>query len=280
MLVVGRQQQGDELLAQLRQLLFSPFPTTATESSGGGGAPPPSDGRRRRGSIKRGRDDDDNKSCNNGQQQDVVDEPASSAAQLRRHSRKTRRRKQEKSSKSLVTSVPDFDGYQWRKYGQKQIEGAMYARSYYRCTRSAEQGCPAKRTVQRNDDLDGAAPAEYTVVYMGDHTCTPNDDYSLEAPPVILETTAAAVAPAASTTTSAADQSPAISDDMTSRSSSDYADDYYGPLQFAVNDDSWAQETMMEDLISGPIRSPLHIPDAADAWTIEHYFLMLDAAGT
>nr|CAB3462880.1 unnamed protein product [Digitaria exilis] len=99
MLVVGRQQQGDELLAQLRQLLFSPFPTTATESSGGGGAPPPSDGRRRRGSIKRGRDDDDNK-----------------------------RRKQEKSSKSLVTSVPDFDGYQWRKYGQKQIEGAMYAR--------------------------------------------------------------------------------------------------------------------------------------------------------
>jgi len=29
---------------------------------------------------------------------------------------------------SLVTSVPDFDGYQWRKYGQKQIEGAIYAR--------------------------------------------------------------------------------------------------------------------------------------------------------
>ncbi|KAF8706380.1 hypothetical protein HU200_030644 [Digitaria exilis] len=139
-----------------------------------------------------------------------------------------------------------------------------------------EQGCPAKRTVQRNDD-DAARPAEYTVVYMGDHTCTPNDDYSLEAPPVILETTAV---PAASTT-SAAGQSPAISDDMTCGSSSDYADDYYGPLRFAVNDDSWAQETMMEDLISGPIRSPLHIPASADdAWTIDHYFLMLDAAGS
>jgi hypothetical protein len=44
-------------------------------------------------------------------------------------SRKMKQRQKKMSStSSLVTSVPDFDGYQWRKYGQKQIEGAMYAR--------------------------------------------------------------------------------------------------------------------------------------------------------
>ncbi|GJN28461.1 hypothetical protein PR202_gb16588 [Eleusine coracana subsp. coracana] len=101
----------------------------------------------------------------------------------------TKRRKKQQS-RCLVTSVPDFDGYQWRKYGQKQIEGAMYPRSYYRCTRSEEQGCPAKRTVQRNDDCGNntmEAP-KYTVVYRAEHTCTAND--SMEEAPVILETTA------------------------------------------------------------------------------------------
>ncbi|GJN07155.1 hypothetical protein PR202_ga24957 [Eleusine coracana subsp. coracana] len=102
------------------------------------------------------------------------------------HARCNKRRKQQQS-RCLVTSVPDFDGYQWRKYGQKQIEGAMYPRSYYRCTRSEEQGCPAKRTVQRNDD-DGNNTPKYTVVYMAEHTCTAND--SMEEAPVILETTA------------------------------------------------------------------------------------------
>ncbi|OEL31501.1 hypothetical protein BAE44_0007481 [Dichanthelium oligosanthes] len=218
-----------------------------------------------------------------------------------------RRTKQEKSStSSLVTSVPDFDGYQWRKYGQKQIEGAMYARSYYRCTRSAEQGCHAKRTVQRNDDAGdgGAATPEYTVVYMGEHTCTAND--SLEAP-VILETTAVvpadtstnkrpqehhddrtnSIAPTSSgscsgTTTATGIASPAISEDITwsSSSSSDYVDDYdYG--SFAVHD-SWpappaaAPATLqeMEDYFTGPIRSPVHVA-AADGWTIDQLLLQL-----
>ncbi|OEL19916.1 hypothetical protein BAE44_0019065 [Dichanthelium oligosanthes] len=218
-----------------------------------------------------------------------------------------RRKKQQKSStSSLVTSVPDFDGYQWRKYGQKQIEGAMYSRSYYRCTRSAEQGCPAKRTVQRNDDGEdngGAAP-KYTVVYMGEHTCTAND--YLEAP-VILETAAAAVpnttstnkirpdddddtintiAPTSSagsctsTTTAAGIGSPAISDDITwsSSSSSDYVDDYdYG--LFAVHD-SWAAppaaaSAALQEMenFTGPIRSPVHIA-AADCWTIDDQLLL------
>jgi hypothetical protein len=45
----------------------------------------------------------------------------------RRRCRKGGKKKQEKG-KSFVTPAPDFDGYRWRKYGQKQIEGAMYAR--------------------------------------------------------------------------------------------------------------------------------------------------------
>jgi hypothetical protein len=36
--------------------------------------------------------------------------------------------RKEQGSTCLVTSVPDFDGYKWRKYGQKRIEGAMYPR--------------------------------------------------------------------------------------------------------------------------------------------------------
>jgi hypothetical protein len=39
-----------------------------------------------------------------------------------------RKKKKKQESKSTVTSVLDFDGYRWRKYGQKQIEGAMYPR--------------------------------------------------------------------------------------------------------------------------------------------------------
>ena len=46
----------------------------------------------------------------------------------RKQQNKQRRHKMSGGTSSLVTSVPDFDGYQWRKYGQKQIEGAMYAR--------------------------------------------------------------------------------------------------------------------------------------------------------
>ncbi|TKW07535.1 hypothetical protein SEVIR_7G313500v4 [Setaria viridis] len=256
--------QGDELLlAQLRELLSPSSPAVkAVESCDGR--------RRRRRGSKRARDDDN--TTNNGK----------------------RRSKKQKSTSSFVTSVPDFDGYRWRKYGQKQIEGAMYARSYYRCTRSAEQGCPAKRTVQRNDDGDngGAAP-KYTVVCMGEHTCTATD--SLEAP-VILETTAV-VAPGiigtnkrpdeddnddtftsagSTTTTGTGVESPAISDITWSSSScgGDYVVDDYGAGLFDVHD-SWASSASLQEMedFTGPIRSPVHVP--ADGWTIDHFLLQL-----
>ncbi|CAN6330203.1 unnamed protein product [Urochloa humidicola] len=269
-MALGR--QGDELLAQLRELLYLPSPAM---SSG--------DGRRHQRGSKRGRHDD---KANNGEE-----EPGAQPAGYSGRRRKTTTKLQ-KSTSSLVTSVPDFDGYQWRKYGQKQIEGAMYARSYYRCTRSAEQGCPAKRTVQRNDD-----GPEYTVVYMGEHTCMANDS-QLEAP-VILETTVADVVPASNsstdnkrphqddegtinsiapttstgscstTSTGTGIESPAISAGITwSRS-----DDYSGLFHVY---DSWAPAASLQEMgnFTGPIRSPVHIP-ADGCWPIDHFLLQL-----
>ncbi|KAL6640548.1 hypothetical protein ACP70R_021671 [Stipagrostis hirtigluma subsp. patula] len=246
-------------------------------------------GRRRRRGNKRARDDEAAK-------QEQHDEPAGANAQPLC----SKRSRKKQHSTSIVTSTPNFDGYQWRKYGQKQIEGAMYPRSYYRCTQSSEQGCPAKRTVQRNDDDDGGNGApKYTVVYTAEHTCKADD--SLEAP-VILETTvvpsakkpdhdtiaaAAAVFPAARhdaadaapaagsspATTATGNESPAISDISWSSNCGHVDDDYSGLL--AVVGDSWAPapaapSSVQEiDDFTGPIRSPVHI--AADVWAIDHF---------
>ena len=42
------------------------------------------------------------------------------------------------------------DGYNWRKYGQKQVKGSENPRSYYKCT---YPNCPTKKKVERS--LDG-----------------------------------------------------------------------------------------------------------------------------
>lgn len=56
---------------------------------------------------------------------------------------------------------PSYDGYNWRKYGQKQVKGSEYPRSYYKCT---HPNCPVKKKVERS--LDGQI-AE--IVYTGEH---------------------------------------------------------------------------------------------------------------
>nr|QCV57290.1 WRKY transcription factor [Fagopyrum tataricum] len=42
-----------------------------------------------------------------------------------------------------------YDGYNWRKYGQKQVKGSEYPRSYYKCT---HPNCPVKKKVERSFD--------------------------------------------------------------------------------------------------------------------------------
>uniref|UniRef100_A0A0E0RC25 WRKY domain-containing protein n=1 Tax=Oryza rufipogon TaxID=4529 RepID=A0A0E0RC25_ORYRU len=65
-----------------------------------------------------------------------------------------------------VSSTVD-DGFSWVKYGQKDILGTMYPRSYFRCIHRQTKGCLATKQVQPTDDdhqiLD--------VIYYGEHTC-------------------------------------------------------------------------------------------------------------
>ncbi|GJT99704.1 WRKY transcription factor 44 [Tanacetum coccineum] len=56
---------------------------------------------------------------------------------------------------------PSYDGYNWRKYGQKQVKGSEYPRSYYKCT---HPNCVVKKKVERSLDGDIAE-----IVYKGDH---------------------------------------------------------------------------------------------------------------
>ncbi|MCD7458850.1 transcription factor [Datura stramonium] len=62
---------------------------------------------------------------------------------------------------------PTGDGYSWRKYGQKDILGAKYPRSYYRCTYRHMQNCWATKQVQRSDD----DPTVFEITYRGSHNC-------------------------------------------------------------------------------------------------------------
>lgn len=63
---------------------------------------------------------------------------------------------------------PHDDVFSWRKYGQKDILGAKYPRSYYRCTFRNTQNCWATKQVQRSDD----DPTIFDLTYKGKHTCS------------------------------------------------------------------------------------------------------------
>ncbi|CAN4118936.1 unnamed protein product [Withania somnifera] len=71
----------------------------------------------------------------------------------------------EEVAQSLINTSnvdrPSYDGYSWRKYGQKQVKGSEYPRSYYKCTRLK---CPVKKKVERSYDGQIAE-----IVYRGEH---------------------------------------------------------------------------------------------------------------
>lgn len=61
--------------------------------------------------------------------------------------------------------TPSTDGYNWRKYGQKQVKSSESSRSYYRCTHA---NCGAKKKVERCHDGQIAE-----IIYKGHHNHEP-----------------------------------------------------------------------------------------------------------
>ncbi|KAE8719419.1 putative WRKY transcription factor 3 [Hibiscus syriacus] len=66
---------------------------------------------------------------------------------------------------SFVVDKPADDEYNWRKYGQKQVKGSEFPRSYYKCTNS---GCQVKKKVERS--IDGQVTE---IIYKGQHNHQP-----------------------------------------------------------------------------------------------------------
>jgi len=62
---------------------------------------------------------------------------------------------------STCIGSPSDDGYNWRKYGQKQVKGSECPRSYYKCTHPT---CQVKKKIERA--LDGQITE---IIYMGSH---------------------------------------------------------------------------------------------------------------
>lgn len=65
------------------------------------------------------------------------------------------------SSQTTRENRKSDDGYNWRKYGQKQVKGSENPRSYYKCTYA---NCSVKKKVERS--VDGHITE---IVYKGSH---------------------------------------------------------------------------------------------------------------
>ncbi|KAJ4825971.1 hypothetical protein Tsubulata_007733 [Turnera subulata] len=91
--------------------------------------------------------------------------PASAEEDQRAELPRSAAQNQDEDTKTLVAAAngdrPSYDGYNWRKYGQKQVKGSEYPRSYYKCT---HPNCPVKKKVERSFDGQIAE-----IVYKGEH---------------------------------------------------------------------------------------------------------------
>ncbi|CAI5469833.1 unnamed protein product [Closterium sp. Yama58-4] len=64
------------------------------------------------------------------------------------------------------------DGYNWVKYGQKQLSGGLHMRHYFHCMlRNTDARCPAKRIVNMSK-ADNKAPLK--IEYINDHNHRPH----------------------------------------------------------------------------------------------------------
>ncbi|TVU05321.1 EcWRKY-51, partial [Eragrostis curvula] len=63
---------------------------------------------------------------------------------------------------SAPVTAPAEDGYNWRKYGQKQVKNGEHPRSYYKCT---HPNCPVKKKVERSHEGHVTE-----IVYKGSHS--------------------------------------------------------------------------------------------------------------
>ncbi|KAK8451397.1 hypothetical protein SEVIR_6G206000v4 [Setaria viridis] len=69
---------------------------------------------------------------------------------------------QNEEDSSVPVIAPAEDGYNWRKYGQKQVKNSEHPRSYYKCT---HPNCPVKKKVERSQKGHITE-----IVYKGSHS--------------------------------------------------------------------------------------------------------------
>ncbi|XP_071734363.1 WRKY DNA-binding transcription factor 70-like [Rutidosis leptorrhynchoides] len=75
------------------------------------------------------------------------------------------------------------DAYQWRKYGQKDIQNSKFPRCYYRCTHKDDHGCMATKHVQQLEEESN----KFRITYFGHHTCQNLHSVSHCGPGVVLD---------------------------------------------------------------------------------------------